>query len=426
MSKKLVKFTDMWLKTLQPAPPGKCVEWRDSVVNGLAMRTRNSGKSTYLVIGTVRGERITRRFTIGRVARIGLAAAREEARRVLEEMALGRVPVTQVKARREAERAAKAAEAEAKRARAAVEHSTFAKAAADYIRAKVSKTRRAIDTEREIQTVLVARWGQRPIGEITRKDVTALIGEFTAAGKLHMARNHLGNVKALFNWCIVSGSYAIEHSPTDRLKVRDLIGAIPARDRVLTDGEIRAVWNAAIELGYPWGDLVRMLLLTGQRRGEIAHATWSEFDLEGRTPTVPAARMKKGRTHTTPLSADAMALIEGLPHKDGLLFRMPSGRRLTAFNRGKSEVDALIAAGRPLAPWRIHDLRRTVRSNFSAIGGVSDVVREMAIAHMPSGVRAVYDRHEYHSELRQLFEEWAVRLRAIVGDNVVSLPVKRA
>ena len=125
--------------------------------------------------------------------------------------------------------------------------------------------------------------------------------------------NILGHVKTFFNWVIERGIYGIETSPCDRIKPSRLIGPKHPRQRVLSDIEIAAFWRASGRLGYPIGSLFRMLLLTGQRKSEVAEARWREFDLHNRLWVVPPERFKSDAAHNVPLSDDVLALLETLP-----------------------------------------------------------------------------------------------------------------
>src|SRR5262249_35113084 len=146
----------------------------------------------------------------------------------------------------------------------------------------------------------------------------------------------------------------------------DAIGKKAVRNRVLNDDELRALWKATEDMGYPYGPLLRLLALTGQRRSEVAEAQWSEFDLAKRLWTIPAERMKADAAHEVPLSADAIAILESLPRftKGDFLFSTKSGRKpINAFSRAKRQLDtAMLAQANAnktkLPPFVMHDIRR--------------------------------------------------------------------
>jgi integrase len=127
-----------------------------------------------------------------------------------------------------------------------------------------------------------------------------------ARGAPYRAHNLLGHARRLFNWAIARRVYGIDRSPCDRMVPSQVIGPKRVRDRILTDEELRAVWNAAQKMGYPNGPLIQLLILTGQRRGEIAGGRWAEIDLAALLWRIPASRMKAGAAHVLPLTQDVV------------------------------------------------------------------------------------------------------------------------
>jgi integrase len=259
-----------------------------------------------------------------------------------------------------------------------------------------------------------------------------LLEEVSASGRPYVAYRLLAYARKLFNWAIARDLYAIQTSPCDRMRIGDFIGAREPRQRVLTDHELRLVWQASQHLGYPNGPFVRMLILTGQRLREVANMDWAEVDLDKALWTLPGKRMKGNIPHEVPLSPPAKELIVGLPRFGGskagnFVFSTTSGRRpISGFSKIKERIDAFIEQelSAALPAWRFHDLRRTMRTHLGGLPVPSDVA-EMVIAHRQAGVRAVYDLHRYRDEKRRALELWAARLREIVEpaptSNVVHL-----
>jgi integrase len=193
------------------------------------------------------------------------------------------------------------------------QETTLAAVAEDYIDRHVRGHRKAKDTEREIRKELIQFWGERPITSIMREDVIALIEGIARRPAPYTAHIVLGHVRSLFNWAINRGAYGLETSPCDRVKPAALIGAKEPRQRVLNDGEIAAVWRGTNTMGYPFGPLYQLLLLTGARKNEVAGARWCEFDLNKKIWTVPPERFKSNASHIVPLSDQAVAILEALP-----------------------------------------------------------------------------------------------------------------
>jgi integrase len=250
------------------------------------------------------------------------------------------------------------------------------------------------EAERVIRAEFVARWGDRPAADILPAEVAAAVRAIVDRDARYQAHNALGYLRRMYTWAIGTHQFGLDHSPVDRLRPADLIGRRWARDRVLTDDELRALWDATggpagvealaaalarhpardplAPAGYPFGPMVRMLILTGQRRGEVAAARWSEFDLDRALWTIPAERMKGGRAHAVPLAPMALDLVRSLPRflaGDAVFTTTDGASAVNGFSKTKKRIDARLTAALPGgAPWVIHDIRRTVRTHFSALG----------------------------------------------------------
>ena len=259
-----------------------------------------------------------------------------------------------------------------------------------------------------------------------------------------MAHHLLTTVRRLFTWAIEQGDYGLEHSPCDHIKAKTLIGKLAVRQRTLSDDELRAFWRACVRMGYPHGDIGRMLLLTACRHREVAWAPWSEFNLPKAEWTIGAERFKSEAAHVVPLTGDMISLLEGVPRfkRGSYVFSCKYGRTGAEIdNRAKARLDrrmlrTLKALARmrgddparvTLKDWVIHDLRRTGRTHMAALH-IPDHVAEMAMGHARRGLQRVYDQHRYMDEIRNALERWNARLRSIVEpppSNVVPLAAKR-
>ena len=158
------------------------------------------------------------------------------------------------------------------------------------------------------------RWAARPITDIRPEECAAAIRAIVKRGAPAQAHNALGYLRRLDSWAIGCHEFGIHASPVERLKPADLIGKRVVRERTLTNDELQLVWDAADQReGYPYGALVKLLLLTGQRLRGISDLSWKEVHLDAKLIRIPAERMKGGRLHEVPLAADAMALLNSLP-----------------------------------------------------------------------------------------------------------------
>jgi integrase len=284
--------------------------------------------------------------------------------------------------------------------------------AAEFLERHASGLRKSAEAKRIIEEEFIKRWGPRPITEIMPEEAAAAIRAIVKRGAPYQAHNAFGYLRRLFNWAIGTHEFGIETSPVERLSPADLIGKREARKRTLSDDELQAVWCAAGWMGYPYGDIFRMLMLTGQREREVADMRWSEVDLDKKLWTIPASRMKGGRVHEVPLSPEATMLLRRLPVFAGgeCVFTTTGGAKpVNGFSKAKVRMDKLSA----VSGWVIHDLRRTMRTHLSALP-VQDIVRELVIAHAKPGLHKVYDQHAYQHEKRRCLDLWEARLLSIV------------
>jgi integrase len=206
-------------------------------------------------------------------------------------------------------------------------------------------------------------------------------------------------------------------------------GAPPARDRVLTTDEVRWFWKACEKIGPPYGPLCQILLLTGQRLGEVTGMTRAELN-GGADWILPRSRTKNHREHVVPLPPVARTIIEAQPrieNPSGLVFTI-SGKLLTGFSRAKPALDKAMAdiANTTIPPWTLHDLRRTAATGMADLGILPHVI-EAVLNHVSGskgGVAGIYNRAEYAAEKKAALERWAVHLQGLVSGqpaNVVSL-----
>jgi integrase len=221
-----------------------------------------------------------------------------------------------------------------------------------------------------------------------------------------MSRAMFAALSKFYAWLI--GRDLVDRSPMIGLAKPK---APASRARVLSDDEIRTFWTATEALGEPFAPLFRLLLLTGQRLNEVAGMRRAE--IEGDVWRIPASRAKNHREHFLPLGALARAIIAEAPGDD-LVFSTTGRTAVSGFSKAKARLDALMGE---VAPWRLHDLRRTMAMNLAALG-VAPVVTEKALNHVSGvsgGLVGVYQRFDYAAEVRAAVEAWEKRLEEIVG-----------
>ena len=302
------------------------------------------------------------------------------------------------------------------------------------------------ETERMLVKEVAGRWQGRRLAHITRAHVHEMLDEIVDSGRPIRANRVFAQTRKMCRWAISRG--IIDRSPCEGLTAPS---PETKRDRVLDDAEIGLVWAAFNAIGWPFGPIGKLLLLTGARRDEVASMRWSEVNLEAKTWTIAKGRSKNGVVHMVPLSDAAVKIIESLERiesKLGLVFSVTGRTPVSGFSRAKAAIDKAVleimkdeaeargddpAEVRSRAHWTIHDLRRTVATNLQKLG-VRLEVTEAVLGHVSgsrAGIVGVYQRHTWAAEKHQALDAWARRLDAIVEGrdpaNVVEIAnAKRA
>jgi integrase len=286
----------------------------------------------------------------------------------------------------------------------------FETVAETYIR-HIQSQRRAGDAERCIRREFIKRWGDKPIGSITKDDLLEVTDAAVKRGSLYAAHHAWSYASRLWNWAIARG--IVDRSPRDRTKPSVIIGRKQPRQRVLTDDELRKLWKAAKLMGHPFGTLVQLLLATGQRKSEVALARRSVFDMAKKLWTVPSERYKTNKTHLVPLSSLAMDIIKSIPN----------GERLFDVKDFAAQKKALDVLMKDVPHFVIHDIRRTVRTRLSELK-VRREVAELVIGHTKQGLDQVYDWFEFIDERREALTAWSERLQRIVTPDTKGISAR--
>jgi integrase len=395
--KKLL--TDKGLKALKSAPTGERYMLWDAVVPSFGVRITDKGHISFVIQRRLDGRMLRR--TLGDYPLLSLENARILAREALENITRGVDP----KARQETLR----------RAKEEARQNNF-EFAEQFIFRHVSKLKTGKLTEQVIRKHLISRFGKKPLADITRRNVIELLDDLPRP----TARRMFVHLSQIFHWAMSRD--IVQASPCERIKITEIVGPRAIRQRILTDSEIRVFWDGAGELGYPLTPYVRLLLLTAQRRSEVAGISWPEIDLSKKLWTIPPERMKSGSAHVVPLAPEALKIIESLPcfNRGPYLFSSSGGETpITGFANIKNRLDQCC----DLKDFRLHDLRRTARTHFSMIP-VSDLVRELAIAHAKPGLHRVYDQYAYVNERRFLLEQWEARCAALLNTALQRIPLR--
>jgi integrase len=253
--------------------------------------------------------------------------------------------------------------------------------------------------------------------EIKRPDVIEWLDAIVDRPAPIAANRALSWFKGLCNFAVERG--IMEVSPIAGIKPP---AAETARDRVLSDDELKAVWQAADALEPVYAGLVKLLILTGQRLREVSELEWKEIDLDARLWTLPGKRAKNGVEHTIPLSDLAAEILRGLPRIDGsgFVFTINGRHPIRGAHQAKCRIDSL---GRPpIPPWVLHDIRRTAASGMARLG-INLPVIEKLLNHVSgsfAGIVGVYQRHSFSDEKRSAMQTWSRFVEQLVTGNATA------
>jgi integrase len=431
--KRLTAPTIKNLKPPAPDPTGKRNGRRfvmDAEVSGFGVKITETGSKSYVLIKRYPGSKHPAPRQLGSCDALTLEEAREKAREWIKLIARGIDPADH--------------ERELQLAASRRRENSFAAVFEDFTKEKLAGERQGVHVERDMRRECVAIWNKLPLAEITTEDVLHVVRNVKQRSPSH-ARLLLGYVRRFFDWAIEQHAYDIKINPCAQLKPARIVGEKRSRDRVLTDEELFAFWRVTRRMGYPFGPLYRLLLLTGLRLNEVADARWSEFDLRSGIWIIPAARMKgkDGRStdHAVPLTLEIKSILESLPRfKSGdFMFSGSFGKKsIWVSDRVKKRLDAdmlrvlrAMARRRGEDPRQVtlphfvnHDLRRSLRTGLSKLRIDRDI-RESVLAHARRGIEGVYDRHDYLAEKKDALERWAAYVQSLATPeaptNVVRL-----
>jgi integrase len=388
-----MRLTDLTIKALRPPSQGggknatsatKQKTYFDDHMKGFGIRVSVGGSKTFVVMF---GQRRSLR-SLGRYPDMTLAEARVEAKKALGEVA-----------------------GQENDAPSRAKSLSFAEVQALFLKDTAPRTKSS--TFDEYVRLLNKHFPfDKPISDVRRKDIADIIDGLRE--RPSAAHHAFVAIRTVMNWAKRHGH--VEHSPVPPFKFK-----ANTRSRFLKDEELVAVWNRAQQIGYPYGTLVQLLILTGQRRGEIAglRRSWISRD----TITYPAGFCKNKREHVVPLAPMAQAIINDISKTDDLLFPAsrshvrgkPTGA-INGWPKYKRNFDSGLDG---VAPYTLHDLRRTFSSQLAALGTPIHVTEKLLnhVSGTVSGVAAVYNRYSYATEMRAAVEAFEVRLEELLAKS---------
>jgi integrase len=424
--------TRLTAKTVENIRPGATRrEVPDGEIRGMYLVVQPSGAKSYVLRYRHAGK--PRKLTIG-PAEMGLGEARKLAASARVAIATGKDPAGE---KTSGKAAVKEAAHEARRAKRNAVEAAVAEFVDKHVR-RNNKPSTAKEYERLLEKEIVAPWRGRRLADISRRDVNMLLDDIVDRGAPIGANRILAILRKFCRWAVARE--IIEHSPCEGVMMRS---AESPRDRVLDDHELRLVWQAAGTLSWPFEPVVKLLVLTGARRGEVAGMAWAEVDLERKLWSLPAQRVKNKRPHALPLSSPAVDILSALPrieNRGGFVFPAGFTRQATqgpvpvsGFSAPKRRLDRAIAKLAeaeglpPIAQFGFHDLRRSSASGMAKLGVDLHVI-ERCLNHASGtfgGFVGVYQKHKFEDAMRRAMDAWGAHVeRLAIGataGNVVEL-----
>ena len=421
----------------------------DSEVRGFGLKVTPAGSKVYIYqyrVAAPGESAITtaKRYTIGRHGSITPEQARRRAKE-LAAMVTNKIdPMQAEKAERDERNRLAAEAAEKAKADTQLAFSRYAGLWLDHYENEKGRRPASVRLAASIvRNHLRPALGDKPMPHITAADIRPIIDDIPLKRK-GLRRAVFAYASVLFGWAVKRGDIA--ESPLAKMARPE---APKSRDRVLEDAELVRVWRATFEVSETFGPFFRLLVLTGQRRDEVAGMAWAELDKASATWTIPAARSKNGVAQIVPLSAPVLKELDALARlgeldkngkaidawpKTGLTFTTTGETPISGMTKAKRALDEAVAIDggkdaerQPLPEWRVHDLRRTVATGLQRLG-VRFEVTEAVLNHVSGakgGIAGIYQRHDWKEEKRAALDAWGRHVEAILkpakADNVVSL-----
>jgi integrase len=388
-----IKFTKANIEALEPPPKGEIFAWCEDKP-GWGVRVLASGRKSWIVqFRDASGK--SKRHTIGDLRIVPLTLAEQRASELLAHAKLGKDLLTEEQAARE-------------RRKVDAERSV-GRIVRDYLSEPEVKRRRSFA---EVKRYLEAHW-QKVHGEsaetVSRHELTPELRRIASERGEVAANRARSALSGMFTHAITHGWLRRESNPCQFLPK----WSETSRERVLSLEELGAVWRTAPEVNPSFGSIIRLLVLTGCRKSEIADLRWSEVDLDDAVIRLPGSRTKNKRPHVVPLAPAAVSILKAVQHINPTLVFPGVG----SWSRPKEKLDPKLA----LPQWVIHDVRRSVATGLREHLGADAHLVELIINHVSgsrAGVAGIYDRSERLAERRRALERWADLVLRAAGEPV--------
>ena len=368
-----IRFTDAYIKSLKPTDNRYDVY--DASLAGFGIRISPSGTKSWIALS--RNMQRKTRITLGRYPQISLSAARQRAMNALLEMADGEF-------------------------RRSSNLDLFEHALEDWYNKDQSKNKSFLQVKKAMELHVRPHLKDFKLSNIEKRDIIKIIDRIAIKTPTQANRIQAFTTR-FFNWCVsrdlltVSPANGIAKSKTET-----------SRDRVLSKDELLRIYNATYEMSYPFGPLLRILTLTGQRLNEVAGATWTEIDLNTEKWELPRDRSKNKTSHIVHLSNPVLNELSNLINPMGheLIFTTTGVSPVSGFSKAKKKLDEISG----VTNWRLHDLRRTFATVATETLGCEPVVVDRVLNHINGsvkGIAAVYQKGQYLDKRKTVLNAWA-------------------
>jgi integrase len=408
-----MKFTDRSIQSLKPKDE-RYIVWKDGG-DGLGLRVSPKGKKTFIYMYRFDGR--ARMMTLGDYPRVSLSKANMEHSNAADQLKRGFDPGSDKVASRKAEREAE----------------TVKELVSEYLEKWAKPRKRSWEEdERILEKDILPKWKYRKAKDIKRKDVIAILDEVVNRGAAIQANRTFGIIRKMFNFAVSRD--IVPFSPCAGVSPPS---AENQRDRVLTDAEIKQLWNKLDDAKMHNNTklAIRLILTTAQRAGEVVSAEWSEIDIDGGWWLIPAEKAKNNLPHRVPLSPLAKEVLKQIKPYSGAslyLFPSPLSPKIKEGSKRKSTANPEKRKDKPIDESALghalrnnlerlglenvvpHDLRRTAASHITGMG-ISRLVVSKLLNHVERGVTAVYDRYSYDAEKRKALIAWGKKITSILS-----------
>ncbi len=383
------KFSDQAVARWKPPQSGRAEFW-DETMPGFGMRITPAGKKVWQLMYRSGGRK--RRLSLGDYPTLSLSLARQAAQQALDAIARGDDPA-------------------AERIAITGGQLTFESFARAYLERHAKRNKKSWQADQAmINNDLIPAWGRRPAGSIARRDVFALLENVMARGHPYAANRRLALIRKMFAWGLSVDM--VTNSPASGVSAP---AGEEVRSRTLSETEIASLWQAWETMGYPYGAIFKLILLTAQRRSDIAGLRLEDIGFTTQIWSPPHAKTKSGGTHELPLSREAMEVLTTLPRStSALVFPSPRDRARPISGFSKAAERATRLSG--VDDWRTQDLRRTAAVSMARLGTPPDLLDQILnVRTSPaSGLRGIYQLAADADQKRQALQAWADQVTAIV------------